>query len=1185
MAVARRIFPFLGWFDGYNRATLRADVVAGITLALVLVPQAMGYALLAGLPAYYGLYAAFLPPIVAALFSSTSQIATGPVAIVSLLTATALAPLATAGSDQFVAFAILLSLLVGGVQLLLGVLRLGVVVNFLSHPVISGFTNASAVIIATSQLAKLFGVAERTTPHQYETVYNVIRAALREPHWPTVGMAAFAIVLMLGLERFLPRIPNVLMAAVLTTALAWAVGFERTATIREEAIQAPRVTAAIDGFNDALALRASLEHTMSESRMTRGDLTARSGAVCQRCHEPRAVGRLAAARSAGQPAAEPASVLTLHERAGILAECLAEALAASEARRAELQSFRLQRDGGGRLYLRGELPPGVTAESGLWRFQVGGGPLEPAAIRLQGGGAVVGKMPRGVPALRLPRVDFRALLQLLPAALIISLMGFMQAISIAKAVAARTRQKVDANQLLVGQGLANMVGSTAFSYPVSVSFALSAVTLRAGARTGIANIVAGLSVLGVLLFLSGWLYYLPQAVLAAIIFLAVLRLLDFSTFVHAWHANRLDGVVGVLTFVVTLAVAPHLEWGIALGVALSLGAYLYRTMRPKVVELAPHPDGALRDARRHELRTCRHLAVVSFEGPLNFASVAYLEDEILARAADKPGLRHVLISGNGVSEIDASGEQTLRHIVDNLRDSGCEVSFSGLPDPVIDVLRRSRLYERVGAGRFFATRALAVSELYTDAHKESDEPDCPFQQALPPVVELSLHSDGSLRAADRHGLACCRHIAAFRFDAPLSFANTAFLEHEILTRVADRPTLRHVLLVIHGVSGIDEAAARKLAVLVRKLRANGFAVSFSGANDEVRTVLERVGIANMIGEESMYPTQATAIAGLYARAHTGSSEENCPLEPLAPRLTELSLHPDETLHDARQQHLRVCRAIGVLRFDGPLPLGSRRGIQSEFIRWAKRRPSVRSVIFVASTLHRLERAEADNLAALIEAVREANYRVLLASITDEAFETLGRTGLADAIGLQSIMASEYLALEYLYAAAHEGMDEPDCPFRNLIPRVVELALHADGSLRDARQHKLALCPRIVAVRFDGPLNFATIRLFEEQLADCLRRRPEAQHVLLAGHTIDRLDSEAAEELVELLERLCEREVRVAVSGLRDEVSEMLRRAAGSRRAKAWFFPTQARALEVLHGDAHSDSTEERCPLRAVVAAR
>jgi MFS superfamily sulfate permease-like transporter len=607
-------------------------------------------------------------------------------------------------------------------------------------------------------------------------------------------------------------------------------------------------------------------------------------------------------------------------------------------------------------------------------------------------------------------------------------------------------------------------------------------------------------------------------------------------------------------------------------------------MRPKVVELAPHPDGALRDARRHKLRTCRHLTVVSFEGPLNFASAAYLEDEILVRVADKPGLRHVLIAGTGISEVDASGEETLRHIVDNLRGSGFEVSFAGLPDSVVDVLRRSGLYERVGAARFFATLALAISELYADAHVGSKEPDCPFQQAMPSVIELSLHPDGSLRSADRHGLACCRHVAAFRFDAPLSFANTAFLAQEILARIADRPTLRHVLLVFDGVSGVDEAAALKLGELVRRLRADGFAVSFSGANDEVRTVLERTQVASMLGEESIYPTHAAAIASIYARAHTGSSEEACPLQALAPRLTELSLHPDGTLHDARREQLRLCQAIGVLRFDGPLPLASRRGIQSEFIRWAKRRPSVRCVILVASTLNRLQRSEAENLVALIEAMRVADYRVVLASVTDEAFEILGRSGLADAIGLQFIVASEYLAITDLYTATHEGLDDPSCPFRKMMPRVVELALHPDGSLRDALKHKLALCPRILAIRFDGPLNFATIRYFEQQLIERLARRPEAHHVLLAGHTIDHIDPEAAEELLNLFERLRQCKVQVAISGLRDEVSDMLRLAAGAGPATVWFFPTQARALEVLYGEAHNEFMEEPCPLRIVVAA-
>ncbi len=1181
-----RVFPFLAWFKGYDGAALRADLTAGVTVALVLVPQSMAYAQLAGLPAYYGLYAAFLPPIVASLFGSSRQLATGPVAVVSLVCAAALEPLATAGSEQFVAYAVLLALLVGVVQLALGLLRLGMVVNFLSHPVVNGFTTAAAIIIATSQLAKLFGVVEEKAPHHYQTVARVVGEALKNTHWPTLGMAALAFVLMLGLRRWLPRVPNVLVAAVVTTLIAWAVGFERVETVPLGEIESPRVAAAVTSYNEALALKESLESTRAAGRKAWASRQSQGSEVCARCHAPRDVRRLGAALAGEEGRAGSGSILALHDMSGLLADCVAEARKTIAARRSELLALRLVRAAGdkdGRFFLNGEAPPGTTILSGTWKLQVGNRPVLADAITLQGGGAVVGRVPKGLPAVRLPSMDGSILVRLVPAALIISLLGFMEAISIAKAMAARTKQKLDANQELVGQGLANIFGSLTLSYPVSGSFSRSAVALQAGARTGLGNVVSGLVVLVVLLFLARWLYFLPEAALAAIIMVAVLGLVKVDGFVHAWRANRLDGVIGVVAFVVTLAFAPHLEWGIATGVALSLGAYLYRTMRPKVVELAPHPDGALRDASRHELRSCRHLAVISFEGPLNFASVAYLEDEILGRVAEKPGLRHVLVSGNGISEIDASGEETLRKIVDNLRGAGYEVSFSGLSDPVLDVLRRTGLFDRIGAARFYATRALAISEIYPQVHAGSDEPDCPFRQAMPPVVELSLHPDGSLRAAERHGLTCCRHIAAFRFDAPLSFANTAFLEQEILGRVADRPTLRHVIIVAHGISEVDDAAAQKIGDLVQRLRAAGFAVSFSGLKDDVQEVLERTNVAHILGAENMYPTQAAAVAAIYARAHTGSSEEGCPLEALAPRLTELSLHPDGTLRDARRQQLRLCQAIGVLRFDGPLPLGSRKGIQSEFIRWTKRRASVRSVVFVASTLHRLERAEAENLAALVQAVREADYEVVLASVTDEALESLGRSGIADAIGLAAIVPSEYLAIAEMLPWAHEGRDEPDCPLRGLLPRVVELALHADGSLRDARRHGLGLCPRIVAVRFDGPLNFATIRYFESQLAACLVRRPSARHVLLAGHTIERLDTEAAEELVHLFARMSDAGIRVAVSGLRDDVLDMLRRGAGSvEKARAEFFPTQAKALETLYPDAHPAPDEERCPLREVV---
>ncbi|MEE4136133.1 MAG: SulP family inorganic anion transporter, partial [Desulforhopalus sp.] len=206
--MVKRIFPFLQWLPGYSVGFLRQDLLAGLTVALVLIPQSMAYAQLAGLPSYYGLYAAFLPPTVAALFGSSRQLATGPVAVVSLMTAASLAPLASAGSEGYIAYAMLLSLLVGVFQFLLGVLRLGLVVNFLSHPVVNGFTNAAAIIIATSQLSKMFGVNVDTLEHHYETIIEVCRSAAHYTHLPTLMFGVGAFLIMFCLKKFAPKIPN-----------------------------------------------------------------------------------------------------------------------------------------------------------------------------------------------------------------------------------------------------------------------------------------------------------------------------------------------------------------------------------------------------------------------------------------------------------------------------------------------------------------------------------------------------------------------------------------------------------------------------------------------------------------------------------------------------------------------------------------------------------------------------------------------------------------------------------------------------------------------------------------------------------------------------------------------------------------------------------------------------------------
>ena len=259
-----RVFPFFEWLKGYNLEGLRADAVAGLTVALVLIPQSMAYAQLAGLPAYYGLYAAFLPPMLAALFGSSRQLATGPVAIVSLMTAASLAPLATVGSEGYIAYALLLALMVGAFQLCLGVLRLGLVVNFLSHPVVNGFTNAGALIIASSQLSKMFGISVDSAEHHYETILRVIEQAWHYTHWPTLLMGAAAFVIMYGLKRISPKIPYVLVAVAVTTLISWATGFQHDTVANLSAVQSPTATGLISEFNAAVGQIAPLEKKRTE---------------------------------------------------------------------------------------------------------------------------------------------------------------------------------------------------------------------------------------------------------------------------------------------------------------------------------------------------------------------------------------------------------------------------------------------------------------------------------------------------------------------------------------------------------------------------------------------------------------------------------------------------------------------------------------------------------------------------------------------------------------------------------------------------------------------------------------------------------------------------------------------------------------------------------------------------------
>jgi len=548
----KRFTPFLGWIGELkNGDTLKADAIAGLTVALVLVPQSMAYAQLAGLPPYVGLYASFLPVIIAATFGSSRQLATGPVAIVSLLTAAALEPLAIASPEGYMAYAAILAFMVGIFQLSLGLLRLGVLVDFLSHPVVVGFTNAAAIIIASSQVGKIFGIATRKGEHHYETVWHIIQD-LPQTHFITLAMGIFSIFLLIAVKKFTPKLPNVLITVVICTLLAYFFGYETQ------------------------------------------------------------------------------------------------------------------------------------------------------------GGDVVGVVPSGLPGFKIPEVEFNQIVHLMMSALVIGVLGFVEAISVAKAISSETRQRLSANQELVGQGLSNLVSSLFQGYAVSGSFSRSAVNFSADARTGLSSIITGILVAVTLLFLTPLLYHLPQATLAAVIMVAVFNLIKIKPIIHAWKVHRHDGFVAVAVFVTTLFFAPHLEKGIIVGVLLSLGLFLYRTMSPHFVEVCRHEDGTLRDADLFDLKTSDTVSIFRYDGDLYFGNAGYLEGKVLNSMAEKPDLKVMVLDFESVDLVDSTGEETLGRISERLDTAGIELYIARAKKPMLDAFKRSGLLDKIGEDRFFRERTQAI---------------------------------------------------------------------------------------------------------------------------------------------------------------------------------------------------------------------------------------------------------------------------------------------------------------------------------------------------------------------------------------------------------------------------------------------------------------------------------------------
>ncbi len=707
-----RIFPFIRWFKTYNVSCLRTDALSGLTVALVLIPQSMAYAQLAGLPAYYGLYASFLPPMVAALFGSSRQLATGPVAIVSLMTSASLAPLATAGSSSYVSYAVLLALMVGAFQFLLGALRLGLVVNFLSHPVVNGFTNAAALIIASSQLPKLFGVSVDSAEHHYETVAGVIQSALHYTHWPTLGMGVLAFGIMYGLKRISLKIPNVLVAVAVTTLISWGTGFHHDATVNISRIESDKARQLIERFNAAEAGVPKLAVLRAENATAMEEMAGKNDVL----------GRIKTEHDA--------QVIAIR-----MEDLKTESHVCREALRRLLFTGIPGPDGALRFVPKDPSGVGNSHDGRIWRLVVGNRRLDPAALRLSGGGAVVGAIPKGLPALGIPVIDLRAMEHLFPYAVIISLLGFMEAISIAKAMAAKSGQRLDPNQELIGQGLANLLGAVGKSYPTSGSFSRSAVNFQAGAVTGLSSVFTSMAVIIVLLFFTPLLYYLPQAVLAAVIMMAVIGLVNISGFVHAWNAQWYDGVISIVSFIATLVFAPHLDRGIMVGVLLTVSVFLYKSMRPKVASLARTHDESLRCATTHGLQECAYIAMVRFDGPLIFANANYLEDQITEFMLKKKELKHIIIVSNGINDIDASGEETLSLLIDRVRSAGVGISLSGVNESVMAVLKRTHLKEKIGRAHIFPTMEKAIEGIHEETHRDGIETCCPLQTVQQIVLQ------------------------------------------------------------------------------------------------------------------------------------------------------------------------------------------------------------------------------------------------------------------------------------------------------------------------------------------------------------------------------------------------------------------------------------------------------------------
>ncbi|MFZ9733547.1 MAG: SulP family inorganic anion transporter [Burkholderiaceae bacterium] len=555
------------WARGYNRTTLSSDLVAAVIVTLMLIPQSLAYAALAGLPAEVGLYASIAPLLLYAVFGSSRVLAVGPVAVVSLMTATAIGDLAQAGSPAYWALAITLAFISGLMLLLMGLLRLGFLANFLSHPVISGFITASALLIAAGQLKVIFGI--RVDGQNFpELILGLLQQASQ-----THGLTA-----VIGLSTL--------------AFLFWA--------------------------------RSGLKPLLSR--------------------------------------------LGLGLR---LADGLARAAPVAGIAMAALLTW-----------------------AGQWQDQ---------------GVRIVGTVPQGLPPLTLPSWDFSLWQQLAVPALLISVVGFVESVSVGQTLAAKRRQRIVPDRELVALGASNLGAGFTGGFPVTGGFARSVVNFDAGAQTPAAGIFTAVGILLAALLLTPALYYVPQATLSATIVVAVLSLVDLRILRSTWAYSRSDFSAVVVTLLVTLTAG--VETGLVAGVALSLLLYLYKTSRPHIAEVGLMPGTEhFRNVLRHPVRTSAHVASLRVDESLYFANARVLEDRVNALVAERPQLKHLVLQCSAINDIDASALESLEAIDQRLGDAGARLHLSEVKGPVMDRLQSTDFLKTL-SGKVYLSQYQAISDL------------------------------------------------------------------------------------------------------------------------------------------------------------------------------------------------------------------------------------------------------------------------------------------------------------------------------------------------------------------------------------------------------------------------------------------------------------------------------------------